>query len=120
MANLSYLYVIIIILVIILIFLIRSYANLKKDHSELLSTKRSIEVKHGLSYENLFPYFKNYPYDSRNFRFIGDPIDGISFEEDKVIFMEFKTGNSKLSSKQKNIKDQIQNKKVEWKEITEN
>ena len=77
-------------------------------------------VKHGKSFENLFPFMNNYPYESRNFRFIGDPIDGVSFEDNKIIFMEFKTGTSKLSEKQKKIKNLVENKKVEWKEIRDN
>ena len=44
-------------------------------------------------------------------------IDGINFEDDKVVFIEFKTGNSNLSNKQKRIKNLVENKKVEWKTI---
>lgn len=95
------------------------YLNLKKEHELILHRKRSTEVKHGLSLENLFPYFKNYPYDPRNFRFLGDPVDGISFEDNKISFIEFKSGTSKISSKQKQIKQLIDSKKVEWKEIRE-
>jgi predicted Holliday junction resolvase-like endonuclease len=76
-----------------------------------------MNVKHGKSFENLFPFMSNYPYDSRNFRFIGDPIDGLSFEDNKIVFIEFKTGISKLSEKQKRIKELVEAKKVEWKEI---
>ena len=73
-----------------------------------------------MSFEQLFPFMKNYPYNPRNFRFIGTPIDGLSFEDDHIAFIEFKTGNSNLSGLQKRIKDLIQKKKVEWKEIREN
>ena len=73
-----------------------------------------------MSFEQLFPFMKNYPYNTRNFRFIGNPIDGISFENDKIVFIEFKTGKSMLSNLQKKIKNLIHNKKVEWKEIRDN
>ena len=62
----------------------------------------------------------NYPYEHRNFRFIGDPIDGLSFEEDKIMFIEFKTGGSNLSQKQRKIKELVEKGKIEWKEIREN
>lgn len=63
------------------------------------------------------PFLDSYPFEPSNFRFIGTPIDGIQFEEDKIIFMEFKTNNSQLSSIQKNVKDLIQRKEIEWREI---
>jgi predicted Holliday junction resolvase-like endonuclease len=88
----------------------RSNENLKYDY-------KSMNIKHGKSFENLFPFMNNYPYEPRNFRFIGDPIDGLSFEENKIVFMEFKTGSSRLSEKQKKIKELVENKKIEWREI---
>ena len=81
---------------------------------------KSMNVKHGKSFEQLFPFMENYPYDYENFRFIGTPIDGLSFENGKIVFMEFKTGTSKLSEKQKKIKSLVEDKKVEWKEIKDN
>ena len=63
------------------------------------------------------PFLKNYPYESSNFRFIGTPIDGIQFEDDKIIFVEFKAGDSRLTAKQEKIKDLINKKKVNWEEF---
>ena len=97
----------------------RELKELREIHKELLHSHRSTLVKHGMSFEQLFPYMRNYPYDPRNFRFLGTPVDGISFEEDKVVFIEFKTGKAVLSSLQQKIKGLIQRKKVEWKEIRE-
>ena len=112
------------ILVIICITLVLILKNLKYKYSlqekfneNLKYDYKSMNIKHGKSFENLFPFMNNYPYEPRNFRFIGDPIDGLSFEDGKIVFMEFKTGTSKLSEKQKKIKELVENKKVEWKEI---
>lgn len=108
------------ILLIICIILTLILKNILIKHSELKHKHKSASVKHGKSFEQLFPFMRNYPFIHRNFRFIGDPIDGLSFEEDKIVFLEFKTGTSKLSQKQKKIKELIEKKKVEWKEVKDN
>ncbi len=91
--------------------------RLKEELENIRFSHKSNVVKHGKSFEQLFPYMKNYPYDPCNFRFLGSPIDGVSFEDDEIVFVEFKTGSSKLSSKQKIIRDLINSKKIKWKEI---
>lgn len=67
--------------------------------------------------EQFIPFLKSYPYDPQNFRFIGTPIDGVQFENDKIIFVEFKTGNSRLSKKQENVKKLLGEKKVNFEEM---
>ena len=46
-----------------------------------------------------------------------DPIDYVSFGQDEITFIEVKSGNSQLSSKQRKIRDQVKNGKIKWKEI---
>lgn len=53
------------------------------------------------------PFFSDWPYDPNTFRFIGNPIDGIQFNDDGIIFVEIKTGKSRLSNGQKHIKKLI-------------
>jgi predicted Holliday junction resolvase-like endonuclease len=77
--------------------------------------KRSLSTRYGRITEQFFPLMKNYPYDPNNFRFIGSPIDGIQFNDDSVVFVEFKTADSKLSEKEKKIKEIVENKKVYFK-----
>ena len=79
--------------------------------------KRSLSSKYGKTTEQFMPFLDDYPYNPSNFRFIGTPIDGLQFEDNAIIFIEFKTANSKLSEKQKNIKDLIESKKVYFKEF---
>jgi len=49
--------------------------------------------------------------------FLGKPIDYIHFGEDKVTFIEVKSGNSRLTKTQRRIKGIIKNKEVEWHEV---
>lgn len=91
---------------------------LLEEFKKLRKAKKSSEVRLGKIGEQLFPFLHNYPYDAKDFRFIGSPIDGIQFEEDVIVFVEVKTGNSKLTSKQKHIKSLIKRKKVRWLTVT--
>lgn len=84
---------------------------------ELESKSKSLSVKYGKMTEQFFPFLEKYPYDKENFRFLGNPIDGIQFEDDEIIFVEFKTGSSRLSSRQKKISKIIESGKVKFKEF---
>ena len=114
------LFIVCLILILILVSLRKKYYLKIEAHDGLKYDYKSMNIKHGKSFENLFPFMNKYPYEPRNFRFIGDPIDGLSFEDNKIVFMEFKTGTSKLSEKQKKIKELVELKKVEWMEVRDN
>jgi predicted Holliday junction resolvase-like endonuclease len=88
--------------------------SLLQKLSSLQSSKKSLSTKYGQLTEQFIPFVKNLPFNPKNFRFLGEPIDGIAFEDSKIIFAEFKVGSSKLSEKQNNIKNLVLNKKVEW------
>ncbi len=75
---------------------------------------QSLSTVYGKITEQFAPFMRNYPYSPENFRFIGSPIDGIQFEDDRIIFVEIKANKSKLSSLQKRIKDLVKNKRIEW------
>lgn len=105
---------IIIILAIILFFVLKMIFSLKSEIEDLKFSKRSQSVKYGQLTEQWIPFSDKYPYNPQNFRFIGKPIDGISFEDDKIVFVEFKTNTSQLSETQKRVKDLVDNKKIEW------
>jgi len=87
---------------------------LKEEKKKIEEKKRSLSVLYGKITEQFAPFMKNYPYNPKKFRFIGSPIDGVQFEEDRIIFVEFKTANSKLSNEEKKIKKLVEDKKVEW------
>jgi len=84
------------------------------EYEKLLSQKKSSEVRLGQISENLAPFLKNFKYDPKRCHFLGNPIDYIIFEDDKIVFLEIKSGESKLSQSQKNIKELIIKGKVEF------
>ena len=108
------LFVVSVAFLVVAIFL---YRNLQKQLSLLKSDKQSILTRFGKTTEQFIPFLKDYPYDKEKFRFLGTPVDGIQFERDKLVFIEFKTGESKLSEIQENVKELVEKKKVEFKEI---
>jgi predicted Holliday junction resolvase-like endonuclease len=58
-----------------------------------------------------------YPYDAQRFRFLGTPIDGVQFEDDRIVFVEFKANRSQLSPGQRRIKRLIAEGQVYWEEF---
>jgi len=105
------------ILLYVILHLLKMVMELKKRNIKLVGDKTSLVVKHGLSWEQFVPWMKGYPFDPNNFKFIGNPIDGLSFEDDNIYFVEIKTGRAKLTSRQRQIRDLVKNKKVKWIEI---
>ncbi len=87
--------------------------------ASLDSRKRSLSTVYGKTTEQFAPFMAQYPYNSQDFRFIGAPVDGIQFEDDKVVFVEIKAGQSAgLSPKQERIKRLVQERKIEWFEFS--
>jgi predicted Holliday junction resolvase-like endonuclease len=84
---------------------------------------RSQSVILGKVTEHLVPFQQSFPYNPKEARFIGSPIDlivfkGIETEENvEIHILEIKTGNSKLSKRQKLIRDAIDNHRVYWYEL---
>ncbi|MFH1127255.1 MAG: Holliday junction resolvase-like protein [archaeon] len=108
---------IIILLVVVVLLLFRHALILEKRLKETESRKQSQSTRYGQIFEQMVPFSKDFPFDPKNFRFIGNPIDGIVFEDDKIVFCEIKLNNSTLSPKQKKIKSLVEDKKVYWKEV---
>lgn len=88
--------------------------NLSNNYNKLLGNKKSSEVNTGLVVEKLAPLLEGWHWNRQNARFIGMPIDYIIFEEEKIIFVEIKSVNSKLTSKQNKIKKIIEDGKIEF------
>lgn len=108
---------IIVALIIVLFFLFSAYFSVKQNYASLLFSKQSQSVKYGQFTEQWLPFSSKYPYNSQNFRFIGKPIDGISFEDDKIVFVEFKTNKSQLNDSQRRVRELVDKKKIEWLEL---
>lgn len=93
----------------------------KAKANNILSQKKSSETRLGQISENLVPFLENFKYDPKTAHFLGSPLDYVIFdtssEDPAVIFLEIKTGNSKLSSNQKTIKNLIKAGKVRFEEF---
>ncbi len=92
-------------------------SNTLIEKQNLLSQKKSSEIRTGLIAETLAPFLDSFPYDPMRSHFLGNPIDYIVFDDDAVVFIEVKSGKSRLTPIQRTIKKLIQDKKVTWKQI---
>ena len=101
-------------LALVLASTLRLALSLRRRVRDLEAGGRSLRTKHGQLWEQLIPFAADYPWDPGNFRFIGSPIDGVQFEDDKVVLLEFKTGKSRLSGRQRQIQELVDQGKVEF------
>ena len=88
-----------------------------ENRKKVVSQKKSSEVRLGHIAETLAPFLDQFDFEPENCCFLGKPIDYISFGDKEITFIEVKSGQSQLSSKQKYIKDLVESKKVSWKEV---
>lgn len=83
---------------------------------------RSRAVLSGNFSEQLAPYLPGFNYNPSDCKFIGKPVDFVVFkglnekEIKEVVFLEVKSGDSKLSPTQKNLRDVIENGNIKWDE----
>ncbi|MBW2983368.1 hypothetical protein KY327_03610 [Candidatus Woesearchaeota archaeon] len=86
------------------------------------AAKRSRAVLGGQFSEQLAPYLPDFPWRPTEARFLGKPVDFLVFKglEEKavseVVFVEVKSGTSRLNTVEKSLKEAIQTKKVSWEE----
>lgn len=78
----------------------------------------------GKTLEKLIPFLKNFGYDPHDVRWLGDPVDLIVFDKlsekrdpEQIVFLEVKSGESRLSKVQQKIKELIERKKIRWEEF---
>ena len=96
------------VLLVVVCFKLRS--SLAKVKFQL----RSQSTRYGQITEQFLPLVDSYPWDSKQFRFLGSPIDGVQFEEDRIILVEFKSSSSQISERQRKIKDLVEQGKVQF------
>jgi len=92
----------------------REHKELQDKYAKELHHRKSSEVRLGKIGENLAPFVEGWPWDPNSFRFLGNPVDGIQFNEDEIIFVEIKTGKARLSKSQKNFRDIVNSGKVSF------
>lgn len=85
--------------------------------------KRSGSVVLGKVSEHLLPFTTLFPYNPKDARFLGSPIDLIVFdgldEDDlsSIVFVEVKTGDSRLTPRQRQIRQAIGEGRVVFREL---
>jgi hypothetical protein len=105
---------VLLLLVLILSWRVRRLAAQVDDET---FRNRSLSTTYGRITEQWFPLLGEYPYDPQEFRFLGSPVDGVQFEEDRIVFIEFKANKSRLSEKQRRIKKLVEDGYVYWEEF---
>ena len=86
--------------------------------------KRSESVTRGKITEHLIPFFPDFPYNPRDARFLGSPVDlivfdGLSNEKiTEIVFVEIKTSrNPALSRREREVRDCVDEKRVSYRMI---
>jgi len=83
---------------------------------------RSRAVLTGQFSEQIAPYLPGFLYSPTECKFIGKPIDFVVFNglDEKnvreIVFVEVKSGNSRLSGTESSVKDAVLNGRVKWAE----
>ena len=86
------------------------------------AVKRSQSVTRGKVTECLIPYFPDFPYNPKDARFLGTPVDLIVFDGlsdgekvQKVVFVEIKTGKTAdLSKRERAVRECINDGRVQY------
>ncbi len=84
--------------------------------------EKSRAVLGGQFSEQLAPFMPDFPFLPTECRFMGKPVDFLVFkgldkkEVEEVVFVEVKSGSSKLSASEKKLKETIEKGKVKWEE----
>lgn len=85
--------------------------------------QQSRAVTRGQMYEQLVPHLPNFDFNPKDARFLGQPVDFVVFdgldEGDlrRIVFVEVKTGESKLTKRERLIRDAILEGRITWREM---
>jgi predicted Holliday junction resolvase-like endonuclease len=87
------------------------------------AVQRSQAVTAGKVYEQLIPYLPAFPYNPKDVRFLGSPVDLVVFDGlaegvvRRIVFVEVKTGRAGLTVRERCVRDAVQAGEVEWSEL---
>lgn len=118
--NPYFLYFVCVLLLAVIIFqqicFFKKLRTIRKD-----TLKRSKAVRGGQTAEQFVPFMEDFPGNAADAKFLGKPVDFIVFdgldakdEVDEILFVEVKTGTSRLSEREKSIRRAIENQKVRY------
>ncbi len=101
--------------------LLESWKRKEEKRIRQSAIEGSQAVTLGKSIEHLIPYFGEFPYNPKDVRFMGSPVDLVVFDGlsegnlKQVIFIEVKTGKKPtLPPREKMVKACIEAKNVYW------
>jgi len=84
---------------------------------------QSRAVMRGQMYEQMVPYLPEFEFNPKDAQFRGRPVDFVVFdgldEGDlrRIVFVEVKTGASKLTNRERLVRDAVRDGRVEWAQI---
>ena len=87
------------------------------------AVQRSQAVTIGKVHEQLIPYLPEFRYNPKDARFLGSPVDLVVFDGlaegqvRRVVFLEVKTGASALTARERQVREVIEAREVEWAEL---
>ncbi|MFP4116866.1 MAG: Holliday junction resolvase-like protein [Candidatus Aenigmatarchaeota archaeon] len=96
----------------------------REDEIRRDALERSRSTLKGKISEHLAPFTQEFDYKASDARFLGSPVDYVIFdgiseesEDIKVVLADVKTGQSKLSSVQRKIKEAVEEGKIVWETV---
>jgi len=96
----------------------RYTATIRQD-----AVQKSQAVTVGKVHEQLIPYLPDFHYNPKDARFLGSPVDLVVFDGladgqvRRIVFLEVKTGVSTLTGRERQVRDVIEARQVEWAEL---
>ena len=87
------------------------------------AAQQSRAVTRGQVYEQLVPYLPEFDFNPKDAQFLGRPVDFVVFDglDDgdlrRIVFVEVKTGTSKLTARERHVRDAVREGRVEWTQI---
>lgn len=87
------------------------------------AVQRSEAVTVGKVSEQLLPYLPGFPFNPKDARFLGAPVDLVVFDGladgrlRRVVFVEVKTGGAGLSARERLVREAVEGRRVEWMEL---
>jgi len=101
-----------------LIWKARYTASIRGD-----AVQRSQAVTAGKVHEQLLPYLPEFPFNPKDVRFLGSPVDLFVFDGlaqgslRRIVFLEVKTGRSGLTVRERCVRDVVRAREIEWLEL---
>ena len=84
------------------------------------AVQQSRAVTRGQIYEQLVPYLPGFGFNPKDAQFLGRPVDLVVFdgldegELRRIVFLEVKTGDAKLTTRERLVRDAILDGRIEW------